>query len=1159
MNTRENKNEFVKMLRTCILLLVVIVFISNSVFAQTSHPNFKLIQSKSGISLGKINAITQDHYGFLWFSDQTNRCILRYDGSQMTRYPYEPDKPNTLGGFYPECLAWDPSGSGALWIGFFGQGVDRFDPVSNTFTHYQHDSTDENSLMNDVIGAIHVDQEGHVWIGTDKGVDRLDPKTGIFTHFQYNENDPNSLSHDVVRTIYEDKEGSIWVGCGLPWFPNEINDKGGLNRFNKATNNFTRFLHDPTDPNSLKDNKIRAIFEDSKGNFWVGTRGNGVHIMDRQNGTFTRIPYGPANSNQLTIPTPESHFAHITFIKEGLDENIWIGTYENGTVRYDPDDNSVVNYGTDGILSGDLKENSTWWGHVASDGIIWLTTQQSNTYMIDPHYQTIPEVYYEGFNLNLLESDNNELWIGTWTRGLIKRDLKTGKEQQFLNLPNDPSSLSDNRVHTLYFDSEENLWVGTDIGLNLYDPLSESFTRYFHQLEDSTSLSHSEIYAIYEDQRKNLWIGTFNGLNMLDQSTGKFTRFLHDPDDINSLSDPRIQHIVQDKYNNIWVGTLDGLNRLDLSTGKFERHLSDLQIGDIHIDQEDVIWIGTPAGLYKSNENLTGFTPFRAPESGMVVGEIVRSITGDLDDHLWLGTSAGIIMVDKERENRTVYGLESGVDAGDFGSLSRAYMGKDGSIYFISDASYYTFHPKDFQKKPGEPTLYISNFWVSNELVSHLKDGPIQGSLYDIEEVNLNYNENVFGLSFTTVDFRRNLEEKIFYKLEEYDEEWLETLPGQRITYNRISPGDYILQYKTRASNGEEIEKSLSISVAKPWWKTWWAYVGYILLASLSGWRVHLFQKERTIKKERERTQKRELEQARKIEKAYKELGEAHESLKATQAQLIQSEKMASLGELTAGIAHEIKNPLNFVNNFSDVNAELADELLEEIENEDYEEVKAIAKDIKSNQEKIVHHGRRADSIVKNMLQHSRTGSGEKQMTDINALADEYLRLAYHGLRAKDSNFNSKMETHLDDQIIKVNVVPQDIGRVLLNLFTNAFQACAERQKLSRMEKNEHDSDEGREVKLENYIPLVVLTTESSNGQILIKVSDNGNGIPEDIKNKIFQPFFTTKPTGQGTGLGLSMSYDIIKAHGGDLIVNTKVGEGTEFVVKLQVGVVDKG
>ncbi|MEO6548975.1 MAG: ATP-binding protein [Ferruginibacter sp.] len=267
-----------------------------------------------------------------------------------------------------------------------------------------------------------------------------------------------------------------------------------------------------------------------------------------------------------------------------------------------------------------------------------------------------------------------------------------------------------------------------------------------------------------------------------------------------------------------------------------------------------------------------------------------------------------------------------------------------------------------------------------------------------------------------------------------------------------------------------------------------------------------------------------------KIEQAYTEL-------KSTQQQLIQSEKMASLGELTAGIAHEIQNPLNFVNNFSEVSKELLDEMREALGKGDTEEANEIMNDVIQNLEKINHHGKRADAIVKGMLQHSRSSSAVKESKDINALCDEYLRLSYHGLRAKDKSFNATMKTDFDNSIGNINIIPQDIGRVVLNLLTNAFYAVDEKKKSGTV----------------NYEPTVSISTKKLADKMEIRVTDNGKGIPQKVLDKIFQPFFTTKPTGQGTGLGLSLSYDIIKAHGGELKVETKEAEGSTFIISLPV------
>jgi two-component system NtrC family sensor kinase len=314
-------------------------------------------------------------------------------------------------------------------------------------------------------------------------------------------------------------------------------------------------------------------------------------------------------------------------------------------------------------------------------------------------------------------------------------------------------------------------------------------------------------------------------------------------------------------------------------------------------------------------------------------------------------------------------------------------------------------------------------------------------------------------------------------------------------------------------------------------------YLGYAFGMTSQSLRQKLVQVEQLSNEKQQilSAQKETLEN--QVKKRTSELNQSLENLRSTQSQLIQSEKMASLGELTAGIAHEIQNPLNFVNNFSEVSNELIDEMNSELASGNLQLATEIAGDIKQNLEKINQHGKRADAIVKGMLQHSRSSTGVKEPTDINALADEYLRLSYHGLRAKDKSFNATLKTDFDETIGNINIIPQDIGRVLLNLMNNAFYAVAEKKKTSQ----------------EGYEPTVLISTKRVNEKVEITVADNGNGITQKVLDKIFQPFFTTKPTGEGTGLGLSLSYDIVKAHGGEIKVETKAGEGSEFIIQLPI------
>ena len=338
-----------------------------------------------------------------------------------------------------------------------------------------------------------------------------------------------------------------------------------------------------------------------------------------------------------------------------------------------------------------------------------------------------------------------------------------------------------------------------------------------------------------------------------------------------------------------------------------------------------------------------------------------------------------------------------------------------------------------------------------------------------------------------------------------------------------------VIQASDRLNEFNGPEKIIMIQISPPFWETWWFRI--LTLGSVGLILYGYFQS-----RSRNLTRRNVLLEEKVMSRTV-ELKHSLEELRETQTQLIQKEKMASLGECTAGIAHEIQNPLNFVNNFSEVNQELIAELREELVKGNMEEVVDMARQIEDNEGKILLHGQRASAIVKGMLQHSRTSTGQKEPTDINALADEYLHLSYHGLRAKDKSFHAALDANFEPGIGQINIIPQDIGRVLLNLYNNAFYAVSEKKKQLP----------------EGYEPAVSVSTKQVDGKVEIRVRDNGNGIPQKVKDKIFQPFFTTKPTGEGTGLGLSLSYDIIKAHGGEIDVLSKESDGAEFIIRLPV------
>ncbi|MBA2562670.1 MAG: hypothetical protein H0V14_07090, partial [Chitinophagaceae bacterium] len=546
-------------------------------------------------------------------------------------------------------------------------------------------------------------------------------------------------------------------------------------------------------------------------------------------------------------------------------------------------------------------------------------------------------------------------------------------------------------------------------------------------------------------------------------------------------------------------------------------------------DSEGILWVGTSTGLYRSDPAMNSFSRFSDPGSDLARDLIITGVLEDNQKALWINTSLGILKLTRAQNEVVIYGENHGVNTPSFTNNPGYYKGKNGELFFGGGSGYNTFFPEQLTGNIRPPQIVISNFRLADQPVMPGKGSPLREPLAQAKEIRLKYNQKVFSFDFAGIHYSSPAENRHLFMLEKLDNTWRKGGEEKTAYYYNVPPGRYVFRVKAANNDGVWAEKSIAVIVAPPWWLTWWAYVLYGLLFIGAAYAIYRIQRRRLLAAEREKARQHELAQAKEIEKAYEEL-------KTTQAQLIQREKMASLGELTAGIAHEIQNPLNFVHNFSEVNKELLAELKNELNSGHDGEAISIANNIGENEEKIIYHSNRADAIVKGMLQHSRISTGQKEPTDINALTDEYLRLSYHGLKSKDNSFNATMQTNYDEGIGKVNIVPPDMGRVLLNLFNNAFYSVTEKKKKQG----------------EQYEPIVSVTTKKIGDKTEIRVKDNGIGISQKILDKIFQPFFTTKPTGQGTGLGLSLAYDIVtKEHYGQLKVETKEGEGAEFVIQL--------
>lgn len=1094
---------------------------------------FKQVYKKS---FGQIYDIAQDHQGYIWIATQ-NQGLQRFDGGNLKTFLNDARNSNSIasGAIISLCVAAD----NILWMGMIGAGLEKYDPATNSFAHFRHTSNDISSVSSDTVTSVLEDHLGNLWVGTFNGLDLFDRKTGKFTHYTNNKNDSNSLSNGQVFKVFEDKKGVIWISTAI--FTARQKPSGCvLNSFDRVTGKFTRYINNPSNPTSNPGNLINNMYEDRNNNFWVTSLGTSFELykMDRNRGNFTRYYPDPIRSGQLSsFPPNKIKDYWITFIQEDIKGALWLSLGNSGLIRYDPDTKLSSHFGYlyDGNTLITAKDTISGFTSLiphkafsSLDGLFWVASSDG-LYALNYYSTHLPffRIKQQEANALYCEPTGKFLWIAT-DNGLVRRDLTTQNEKVWVNDPTDNTSLSNNTVWALKPADDGNFWVGTaGGGLNKFDPGSNKFIHYRHDPSIPNSIATNIINNLFIDHQNNLWLATDSGISKMNMGTGLFKNYKYRYNDSNGVIYHNILSISEDNDHNIWAASDIGVCRLDIKSDKFKQFRFDNSIAALYHDSKGILWAGGAAGLYYFDKTKDKFVMF-ANQQSLVSVDNILGIIEDNQRNLWISGMSAIFKVNEGRTTIRKYSEAQGVKYSEMGWVDN-FKATDGRLFLGHYDGYFSFYPDRIQDSIIPPKLFFSSFKLSDKEINSPVDGILNAPLFKATEIRLNYDQNVFSFDFLSLDYITPGDEKYLFKLENYDNIWHDIGSDHRAFFFNIPPGTYNFKVKSVSADGGTAEKTIRILISPPWYKSWWAYLFYAFFIAIAGYMVYKYQRRYIVKRERQRTQQKELEQAKEVEKAYTEL-------KATQAQLIASEKMASLGELTAGIAHEIQNPLNFVNNFSEVNKELLVEMKEEMNKGNITDAMKLADDVIINEEKINHHGKRADSIVKGMLQHSRSGSGIKEATDINSLLDECLRLSFHGMRAKDKSFNAITDITIDNSLPSINLVSQDISRVLLNLFTNSFYSVWQKKKVLG----------------ENYHPRIEASTIKEGRFIIISIKDNGNGIPKKIVDKIFQPFFTTKPTGEGTGLGLSLSYDIItKGHGGEIIVNTTEGEFAEFIIKL--------
>jgi signal transduction histidine kinase/ligand-binding sensor domain-containing protein len=1089
--------------------------------------------------------------------------------------------------------------AGVLWLDIWGHGLVRYDGRrASVIKKINKGSTS-------VIFILGSDQEGNLW--TNQGVynGRTILRSGMidsiyrhrphhmvedaqgtkwFTNTQgsilkFSHDKLELLSHkdgfagNYIYSLYADQRNNLWIGTDTY-----------LNRYNG------NYFDTIPQRKGLVEGIVWSTCEDRKGNVWFATTKGLVKYDGKQFVTFTEKDSLP--SNQTWSVTADA------------DDNIWVGT-DNGLCKYDGRKFHALGkvYGVSGRVNkvvADPVDGVWFWSfdiaglmHFAGDAIsmFWGNTGlEENSVNAESliisamladsagHYWLGGQgfaYYYDGNAFTYYGKEQGLLAYGS-ERAVVTAIIRDRSGKTWFGMNGGNISVFDGKSFThitgfqgtggrfiqdLHQDRAGRIW-GT---ISDHDPASPKI----FCIDGNSIFGYGEnhgviggiINDIFEDSRGNFWFCSAEGVCFFNGK--RFINFNYS----SGLAASRTFRIAEDNYGNILIATAGGLSvirkeklhALDSLVKQrpyqdiFENYtvkegLSGNLVQDVLVASGN-IFVGTDFGLTVLRDGLgkpgEGLPKNRIEyfnlENGYPIPYVYR-IFRDPEDVIWINSSTNFFRFDYKRLNKAakpppvnIQGIRLHDETISWYNLSQASVKNPKYNSNSTDIPVLTTE---------ELTLYGATLTEDERrrMVSRFS-GILFDSIVPFLNIPFNlrlpYRHNNIQIDYAANAPARPENIRYQYMLEGQDSTWGNVTEKSSVSFSSLQEGNYRFLVRSMAlsPNSPWSEPVVyAFEVLPPWYRTWWAYLLYVvgfvaLVTAVVRWRIA------ALKKDKLRLEHQVMQRTQELVVAKEQVEESLAELKTTQQELIQREKMASLGELTAGIAHEIQNPLNFVNNFTEVNRELIVELREEIKTGNLPEVEAIVNDIDSNEEKILLHGKRAGAIVKSMLEHSRAGSGKKEPTDINALADEYIRLAFHGMRAKDKTFHAALHTDFDASLEKVNVIPQDIGRVLLNLVNNAFYAVHEKKQSAP----------------DGYEPAVFISTEKKDSKLVITVKDNGNGIPDKIKDKIFQPFFTTKPTGKGTGLGLSLSYDIVKAHGGEIKAETKEGAGSEFNIQLPV------
>lgn len=823
-----NKYNFCKAALFFYPLLLGLLLFSTRGNAQNIF--FNKILPPAGKSFIHITGMVQDKQGYMWFASKNG--LFRYDGYQMKQYRNNPLDQNSINSDALESICIDKEG--IIWIGTFNSGLDRFDPLKGTFTHFRHSTLDPASIGGDMVSAVFSDKNGTLWLGTSC-LEQFDPKTNTFIHYRNKPGDSTSISSDIVRAIYEDRLSNLWIGTGSVYGDKSQNAAdGGLNKMDRQSGTFTRYLNDPKDPHSLINNKVRAIFEDSKGNFWVGTAGDGLHTMDRATGKFERHLYDPKHPEKLSRPAFKKapYFDHITFITEDVTGAIWIGTSESGINYYDTASKRITHFENGKDSAGVYTDYTAWSTCTSRDGILWISSLHESLFRINPSRISVPFYQVPARGVNAFFTDtSNILWIATNGTGIITKDTGGRVIKTYKYDPADSKGISSNEINSINSDKEGNIWIGIDgKGLSRIDKKNESFINYKYDASKNRNPDRDEILCIYPESPDILWLGTVRGLDRLNEKTGQFRHYTFYPNDESEFGANVVTSVLKDSRSVWWASSWQrgGVQRFDPETGNFKTYLKGANVVKVYEDHAKVIWAAGLEGLFRLNREKDAFIRF--DDLGFLSEENkISNLLEDNTGNLWLTTFNGIVRVNPQRNESSIFGKSYGINGNDFYFLA-AYKNKEGKLFFGGQSGYYSFFPDGITQKKRAPEITITSFKISNIVVQPGNGSPLTDPLSSITEIRLLYNQNTFSFEFVGIDYSNPEDNRHLFTLENYDAGWNLAGPERNAVYFNVPPGKYVFRVKVVNSYGVWAERNITVIITPPWWSTWWFRIGALLL-----------------------------------------------------------------------------------------------------------------------------------------------------------------------------------------------------------------------------------------------------------------------------------------------------------------------------------------